>query len=92
MEKKEVAEQINKLLDGFAGLGIKNLSQEPYRNDCWKIFIKTPKDITADELKDSVQALFEPQATKYDLKLELLERLHNTWYEWSYARQKLDAR
>lgn len=87
MEKNEVAEQINKLLDNFAGLGIETLSQEPYRGDCWKIFIKAPKDITADELQDSVQALFDSNSTKYDLKLKLLERLHNMWYEWSYARQ-----
>ena len=88
MQKAEISERFNELLDSFAGLKITYIGQREYKDDCWKIFIETPTNTTADELKDSIQELFDPQSTKHKLKLELLEQLHNMLCEWIYCRSK----
>ncbi len=89
MQKAEIPEQFNERLDSFAGLKITYIGQSPYKDDCWKIFIEAPTNTTADELKDSIQELFDPNSTEYKLKLELLEQLYNMLCEWIYAREKL---
>ena len=89
MQKAEISERFNKLLDSFAGLKITYIGQREYRDDCWEIFIETPANTTADELKDSIQEIFDPQFTENELKLKLLDQLHDMLREWIYARGKL---
>ena len=89
MQTAKISERFNELLDSFAGLKIAYIGQGEYKDDCWKIFIEAPANTTADELKDSIQELFDPQSKKYELKLKLLEQLHNMLCEWIYARAKL---
>ena len=90
MQKTEISEQFNERLDSFVGLKIRCIGQSPYKDDCWKIFIEAPTNTTADELKDSIQELFDPNSAEYKLKLELLEQLHNMLREWIYARVRLE--
>ena len=90
MQKAEISERFNELLDSFVGLKITYIGQREYRDDCWKIFIESPANTTADELKDSIQELFDPQFTENELKLKLLEQLHNMLCEWIYYRSKTE--